>query len=579
MRSVGGSADASPTPRFSVIVPTHERREIVVRDVAALARQRDADFEAVVVVDGAGDGTAAALRELELPFRLTVIEQENQGAAAARNAGASAARGELLLFLDDDMEADPGLLAEHDRSHREGADLVVGDMPLHPDSSRNLLSWGVGQWAATRRRRLEAHGAEPGLDDLLTGQMSITRAGFDLVEGFDTSFTREGLFGGEDIDFGYRVLQAGLRVAFNPAAISRQYYDVDPADYLRRARETGRSEAELVRKHPEQGHRLAAGPSFRTRRSRLLLGPLVAAPAWMSAPVRTVAVRIARSGRNRPVARRIFFAARTLEHRRGARAAGAEDASHGPHVLAFHAIADLAADPVLADYGVPAPRFARHLDRLAAAGWHFVDLDQTLAALDGRARLPEKSLLVTFDDAYVDLLEVACPILAARGIPALAFAVAGRTGGTNDWDRPLGARELPLLDRGGLLALAAHGVTVGSHGVNHRPLAGLDAAEAAREIGESADLLEAIGLPRPRAFSYPHGEWSPPIAAAVAASGYAAAFTVTPGRVGPGTSRFALPRIEVLARDTPLALRVKIATAGWPTGPRDRLLRVMGTRR
>ena len=53
----------------------------------------------------------------------------------------------MLLFLDDDMEADPRLLAEHERSHREGADVVLGDLPLHPDSPRNLLSWGVGAWA------------------------------------------------------------------------------------------------------------------------------------------------------------------------------------------------------------------------------------------------------------------------------------------------------------------------------------------------------------------------------------------------------------------------------------------------
>src|SRR4029077_21152573 len=125
-------------------------------------------------------------------------------------------------------------------------DLVVGDMPLHPDSPAGLLSWGVGLWAQTRRERLTAPGAEPGRDDLLTGQMSISREAFDRLGGFDTSFTREGLFGGEDIDFSYRVVKAGFTVAYNPAAISYQYYDVDPGAYLRRTREAGRSEEELV---------------------------------------------------------------------------------------------------------------------------------------------------------------------------------------------------------------------------------------------------------------------------------------------------------------------------------------------
>ena len=57
----------------------------------------------VVVVDGSTDGTAEALRRLDIPFALKVVEQPNQGRAAAVNAGAGAAEGELLLILDDDM--------------------------------------------------------------------------------------------------------------------------------------------------------------------------------------------------------------------------------------------------------------------------------------------------------------------------------------------------------------------------------------------------------------------------------------------------------------------------------------------
>src|SRR6266568_2649599 len=85
--------------RFSIIIPTYERRDLVRRMVAALADQTHDDFEVIVVVDGSTDGTAAALRELGFSFPLSVLEQTNLGAAAARNAGVAAAGGELFLFL------------------------------------------------------------------------------------------------------------------------------------------------------------------------------------------------------------------------------------------------------------------------------------------------------------------------------------------------------------------------------------------------------------------------------------------------------------------------------------------------
>jgi GT2 family glycosyltransferase len=308
--------------RFSVIVPTYQRRVVVLRTVAALDRQSERDFEAIVVVDGSTDGSAEALRGLEVSFPLHVIEQPNAGAAQARNAGAAAASGELLLTLDDDMEADPAMLAAHDRCHRKGADVVLGDMPVHPSSPPNMLSWGVGDWARRRCERLSTPGAEIRLDDLLTGQLSISRAAYDAVGGFDAEFTREGLFGGEDIDFGHRLRRAGYSIVFDPAAVSYQYYDIGPASYLRRARESGRSDHELMAKHPELVAEMGASPSFKTRRSRWLLTPFLYTPVWLSAPLRGAAVALVRSGRKGPRARRAFFAIRTLEYLRGVRLAG-----------------------------------------------------------------------------------------------------------------------------------------------------------------------------------------------------------------------------------------------------------------
>ena len=246
-------------------------------------------------------------------------------------------------------------------------------------------------------------------------------------------------------------------------------------------------------------------------------------------------------------------------------------------ILAYHAVADLATDPVLAQYGVPPALFAAQLDDLTKHGWEFVDLDTVLAALDGGAPLPRGALLLTFDDAYADLLEVACPLLQARGIPAVAFAVADRVGATNLWDQPKGAAVLELLDAGGLREIAERGVEVGSHTATHRSLRSLGPAELGDELAGSAATIEAFGLPRPRAFSYPYGDAGDALAAAVREAGYEVAFTTAWGEPR-GADRYLLPRVEIHAGDTPRKLRLKLAAAGWPGLARDGFLTVAGVR-
>jgi peptidoglycan/xylan/chitin deacetylase (PgdA/CDA1 family) len=265
---------------------------------------------------------------------------------------------------------------------------------------------------------------------------------------------------------------------------------------------------------------------------------------------------------------------RTMEHLRAVRLTRLAITGEAV-VLAYHAIADMRGDRVLAPYSVPPQLFAEQLDALAAAGWNFVDLDAVLAALDGERPLPKKAVLISFDDAYVDLLEAALPVLEQRGIPAVVFAVADRVGGTNTWDEAIGAGSVSLLDADGLKEVAARAVEVGSHGMSHVPLAGLGPEQLAEEAVESGQRLEALGLPRPRSFSYPYGESDTEAEQAVKAAGYQVAFTVTPGVVRFSSDRYALLRVQIGASDTSRRLLRKVRTAGLPPRWRNRLLRLV----
>ncbi|MFN0178287.1 MAG: glycosyltransferase [Gemmatimonadales bacterium] len=559
------------TLRFSVVIPSYQRRGLVVAAVGALARQRfGAPFEIIVVVDGSTDGSTSALRALDLAVPLAVIEQPNRGASAARNRGADSARGELLLFLDDDMEADIDLLAKLDESHRAGADVVFGHLPLHPGSPAHFLSDGIRQWADGRLKRLTTPGECLTLHDLMTGQMSLAKTLFDRVGGFDLDFTRDGTFGDEDIDFGYRLIRAGCRLVFNPEAISHQNYVVQPAHYLRQWREAGRADVAFARKHPEKARTIFALNGSNKPVNRFWWRPL-ASLRLVSAPLmsalRWIALRLVREPMPSDWRVRFFYQIWAMQYWRGVSDAGGIPRRPALRVLAYHAIQDMATAPVIAPYAVP-PRLFRHqLTLLQRLGFTFVSAEAFRRFLTRGAPLPRLPVLLTFDDGYADLLE-ALPFLEERRIPAVVFVVAGNIGGTNTWDQVIGAPRLELLGTDSLRTIAKRGIEVGGHSRTHRPLSRLPEDVIHEEIaGSLDDLVAAIGA-RPSLFAYPEGDFDGRVKEQAGKAGLEAAFAISPGLVRSGDDPYAVPRIEILAADTGWRFLWKVFRAGrWTATP------------
>ena len=554
--------------RFSVVIPTYQRRDLVVAAVEALARQRfSGAFEVIIVVDGSKDGSREALEKVHTPFPLTIREQSNQGAASARNHGARLAIAEILLFLDDDMEAHPTLLMEHDHSHRAGADVVLGHMPLHPCSPRNVLSSAVEEWTEDRCRNLAAPNAKLSLHDLLTGQISIVREVFEQIGGFDRAFTEGGTFGDEDIDLGVRLMKAGYQIVFNQNAISYQRYVVGAQQHLQQWREAGRADVALARKHPRE-----AQPIFALNGAYSLAGRCIYRPLqWIGlltlpllGALRALAAFAVKHAPQHRLTASLFFTIRALHYWRGVQEAGGIPSCAVLRVLAYHAITDLAGDPVLEPYGVPPELFRLQIDLLLRHGFCFVSPDQFLCFLEDQSPLPERAVLLTFDDCFEDLLHTALPILRERGVPGVAFAVSSRIGGMNDWDAGLTTQRLRLLDADGLRRLEAHGIEIGAHSRSHPYLTHLSGPELTEEIAGSMFELEGAGLRRPRLLAYPYGESNPAVEHAARATGFRAALTVRPGLVRQASDPFRLPRIEILRRDGGLSFVWKVILATPP---------------
>jgi peptidoglycan/xylan/chitin deacetylase (PgdA/CDA1 family) len=217
-----------------------------------------------------------------------------------------------------------------------------------------------------------------------------------------------------------------------------------------------------------------------------------------------------------------------------------------PSVLMYHAFGrrSVADDPH--HLFVPGEALRHQVAHLAGRG--SVDLDGFLAALDGRRA---RAALVTIDDGYESTLDIAAPIFAGAGVPAVLFVPPGRLGGTSSWMPEMPDERLLPVDR--LRELRDHGIEVGAHGFDHTDMAGLSDAELRHHTADAAEALADITGSRPRAFAYPRGIHDERARSAVRAAGFACAFSVYDPRGG----RWAIPRADVNALDTERTFRLK----------------------
>jgi len=248
-------------PDFSVVIPTHNRLEVLSEVLQALELQHDPPaFEVVVVDDGSTDGTGEWLRSRRFQVPLRTIVQENHGPAAARNTGVAAASGRWVAFLGDDTVPSSGWLAVHRAAHRRR-----GDDP-------HLAVIGYTGWHRRMRlnpflRYINEHGLQFGyalIDDkedvpfnfLYTSNLSLPRD-LLLAEPFDLRFPYPAW---EDIEVAYRLKRRGLRIVYEPAATVAHDHPTDLARFSLRQEKAGYCAVVFYRLHPELGPFLGIGP-------------------------------------------------------------------------------------------------------------------------------------------------------------------------------------------------------------------------------------------------------------------------------------------------------------------------------
>jgi glycosyltransferase involved in cell wall biosynthesis len=208
--------------KLSVVIATYNRRDSLLRLLLSLARQSldPKRFEVIVVNDGSEDGTDQALAALDVSYPLHVIHQANQGQAAARQNGALKATGEILLFVDDDMDPCPKLLSEHLQIHeKDNEKVVLGHIKAPPPSlPRPNFVWYEEQFLARLYENIQKRAIEPCWEHFYTGNVSIPRKSLLEVGGFDMTMERS-----EDVELGYRLSGRKINFYFAPEAETIHY--------------------------------------------------------------------------------------------------------------------------------------------------------------------------------------------------------------------------------------------------------------------------------------------------------------------------------------------------------------------
>lgn len=239
-------------PAVSIVIPTYRRNAKLARALERLERQDSGAerFEVVVVQDHKDEDEATLETTIGArPFRVLRLRAARPGASAARNEGWRAATAPLILFLDDDVLGDPGLVREHLATH--AAD---------PDPRTGVL--GDVRWAAELKvtpfmRWLERGiqfdypaiaGEDAGWGRFYTANASVKRELLETVGGFDEA----GLpFGYEDLDLARRMHDEGLRLIYNRRAGAEHLHAMRIEEWETRIARIARAEHSFVRKHPD----------------------------------------------------------------------------------------------------------------------------------------------------------------------------------------------------------------------------------------------------------------------------------------------------------------------------------------
>ena len=233
---------------YSIIVPVYNRPDEVAELLASLSQQTSQNFDVHIVEDGSD----VPCRDVCERYGVHYYSKENGGPGAARNYGAERAQGDYFIVLDSDVVLPPGYIAAIDEElQREPADAFGGPDRAHPDFTpvQKAISYAMTSFFTTggiRGGSPSAGKRRKALDRFYprSFNMGVSRTLWQQLGGF-----RRMRFG-EDIDFSYRICEAGARCRLLPEAWVWHKRRTDFRRFFRQVHNSGRARINLHLQHP-----------------------------------------------------------------------------------------------------------------------------------------------------------------------------------------------------------------------------------------------------------------------------------------------------------------------------------------
>ncbi|MGG7621442.1 polysaccharide deacetylase family protein [Bacillus coreaensis] len=182
--------------------------------------------------------------------------------------------------------------------------------------------------------------------------------------------------------------------------------------------------------------------------------------------------------------------------------------------------------------------FEKHMAYLKENGYRTLTMKQYFNILDGKAAMPEKPILLTFDDNSNDFYPYVYPILQRYGMKATQFTVSNWVNGS--WN----------MTESEILTVMENGVDIQIHTVTHPFLANLSKEEQYVEIQNAAEALKNLTGRTTFAFAYPYGNYNSDTISLLKDLGFKGAFKVGGGLSTDQSNRYELPRIMILQNHT-----------------------------